>query len=74
MLKDLPIERSGTATITLSTALVFSLSSAINIKALDFPDAGGAFMSKYWAARDLYARACISRIPSSSIEVLFPVA
>jgi regulator of sigma E protease len=44
-----------------------------NIKALDFPDAGGAFKSRYCAFLFSNAFACISRIPSSLSLVLCPV-
>ena len=46
-LNEEPIERSGTATITFLMPWFCSLSRAINIKARDLPDAGGAFKSKY---------------------------
>ena len=42
-----PIERSGTATITLLNPWLCSLSNPKNINARDLPDAGGAFKSKY---------------------------
>ena len=50
-----------------------SFSSAINIKARDLPDAGGALISKYCAEFALNAICCISRIPWSLVFLLVPV-
>lgn len=38
--KEAPIERSGAATMTFLMPWLYSLSSAMNIRARDFPDAG----------------------------------
>ena len=55
--------RSGTATMTFLSPWLTILSKAMNIRALDLQDAGGAFKSKYWASLAAKARSCISRIP-----------
>ena len=46
-LNEAPIVFSGTATIAFFRPCFLNLSSAINIKALDFPEAGGAFIKRY---------------------------
>src|SRR5690606_39991770 len=71
--KDAPIDFSGTATITFFMPWFFNLSKAMNIKALDLPDAGGAFSNKYCAVLPSYAFSCISRIPKALVLLLFPV-
>jgi hypothetical protein len=45
---DFAIDLSGTATITFLTLLDFNFSKAMYIKALDLPDAGGAFINRYF--------------------------
>jgi len=68
------MDRSGTAMIAFLNPWLRSLSKAMNISALDLPEAGGAFSSRYLEFRAAYARACMARIPRASVEVLSPVA
>ena len=63
-LKLAPIERSGTITIAFLIFWFWSLSKAININALLFPEAGGDLISKYCSPLFAYARSCIGRIPN----------
>jgi hypothetical protein len=71
--KLLPIERSGTTMIACRTLWLCNLSSAMNISARDLPDAGGDLINKYCSPRRVHARACISRMPSSSARDDAPV-
>ena len=70
--KDWPIERSGTATITLRTPWLYSLSRATNMSARLLPEAGGALISRCCALRCSYTLCCISRMPSWFVFTLLP--
>lgn len=68
-----PMERSGTTTIALATPWLCSLSSAMNIRARDLPDAGGDLISRYRSPRRSKARSCMARMPISLALVEAPV-
>ena len=68
-----PMVFSGTTMTAWRTPWFASLSSAMNMSARLFPEAGGDLIRRYCSPRFPQARSCIGRIPSSLDRMVRPV-